>query len=59
MALAVLWIFCLFLHGQSAWFLIAKNHDNMTEWMTAINAQIYQLYTKVFTPPEDNYWSQG
>eukprot|EP00904_Undaria_pinnatifida_P007215 jgi/Undpi1/3623/HiC_scaffold_16.g06993.m1 len=45
--------------GQSAWFLIAKNHDNMTEWMTAINAQIYQLYTKVFTPPEDNYWSQG
>ena len=47
------------LDKQSAWFLISKDHDTMTMWMTAINAQIYQLFTKSFTPLEDNYWSQG
>eukprot|EP00752_Nemacystus_decipiens_P009380 g8383.t1 len=45
--------------GQSAWFLIAQTHDDMTKWMTAINAQIYSLFLKNFTPPEDNYWGRG
>lgn len=31
----------------------------MTKWMTAINAQIYSLFLKNFTPPEDNYWGRG
>lgn len=31
----------------------------MTKWMTAINAQIYSLFLKNFTPPEDNYWGPG
>lgn len=44
---------------QTAWFLIAQNHDSMTKWMTAINAQIYSLFLKHFTPPPDNYWNQG
>lgn len=46
-------------HEQAAWFLIAQTHENMTKWMTAINAQIYGLWLKTFTPPQDNYWSQG
>eukprot|EP00903_Cladosiphon_okamuranus_P011080 g10459.t1 len=45
--------------GQSAWFLIAQTHEDMTKWMTAINAQIYSLFLKNFTPPEDNYWGSG
>ncbi|CAM9665996.1 unnamed protein product [Ascophyllum nodosum] len=44
---------------QTAWFVIAQNHEQMTGWMTAINAQIYQLWLKNFTPPKDNYWGQG
>lgn len=44
---------------QKAWFLIAQTHDEMTKWMTSINAQIYSLFLENFTPPEDNYWGQG
>jgi len=44
---------------QAAWFLIAQNHEDMTRWMTAINAQIYSLFLKNFTPPENNYWGMG
>ncbi len=27
--------------GENVWFLLAKDEDNMTKWMTAINAQVY------------------
>lgn len=47
------------LSEQTAWFLIAQKHEEMTAWMTAINAQIYSLWLKNFTPPEDDYWGQG
>ncbi|CAM9886122.1 unnamed protein product, partial [Ectocarpus sp. 12 AP-2014] len=51
--------FCVRTGQQNAWFLIAQDHDQMTQWMTAINAQVYSLFLKNFTPPADNYWGRG
>ncbi|CAM9169756.1 unnamed protein product [Laminaria digitata] len=45
--------------GLVAWFLQAKNEAEMSEWMTAVNAQVHWLFTKCCNVPEDNYWSQG
>ena len=44
---------------QVAWFLQAKNNARMSEWMTAVNAQVHWLFTKRYNVPEDNYWGQG
>lgn len=45
--------------GDAAWFLMARDLASMTEWMTAINAEIHRLFVKLYDVPEDNYWSQG
>jgi myosin V len=34
---------------DEVWFLLAKDEEFMTRWMTAINAQVHALYLKVST----------
>ncbi len=40
-------------------FLVAKDFEDMTQWMMAFHAHIYRLFLMSFTPPGDNYWGQG
>lgn len=48
-----------FLIQKVAWFLMAESLPSMEKWMTAINAEVHDLFVKMYDVPEDNYWSQG
>lgn len=42
-----------------AWFLMAGDVQSMDKWMMAVNAEVHNLFIKMYNVPEDNYWSQG
>lgn len=48
-----------FWFGKVAWFLMAADHPTMEKWMTAINAEIHDLFINMYNVPEDNFWSEG
>jgi ABC-type oligopeptide transport system ATPase subunit len=41
------------------WFLLSKDEETMIMWMTAINAQVHELYAKNYTVDKDDYWGSG
>lgn len=44
---------------QERWLLQAEHSAGVTKWMSAINAQICDLYVKTSDVPADDFMSQG